>query len=112
MCDCKPDEKVNTYKNQVTIPKIDMPNHMQQYIVRDAVCLDRCLLWEIFKLWSYGITTTGCCCGHNVENGFIGVIDSDVPVMFRLGYARRYNPNHDGIQADFYPKSIDKICQE
>jgi hypothetical protein len=111
MCNCKSDLKFNTYKNQVTIPRIDMPLHMQQYVTKDAICIDRCILWELFKLWSYGITTTWCCCGHNVENGVIGVISDNVPIMFRLGYARSFNPHHNGVQSDFYAKSVERIKQ-
>lgn len=115
MCNCKPDQQVGTFRNVVTIPKIDMPSHMQNYLeTKDAISIDRCILWEVLRLWNYGITTTWSCCGHNTENGMIGVIDEDVPKMFILGYQRKFNPFRAAgcVQADFYAKSVERVKED
>jgi len=67
---------------------------------REKTCVDRCLLYEIPLLWAHGITTTGSCCGHNKQQGYIGVTEEDVPKMEWLGYVLC-----DGRSVDFVPKS-------
>lgn len=69
----------------------------------DVICVDACLEREIKYLWSIGISTTGCCCGHNKVDGYIGVIDEDISKMKRLSY--ELIPNN-GRQDSFKPKFI------
>lgn len=54
---------------------------------KDSVCVDKCIANEIEGLWKQGIKTTGCCCGHGKELGFIQVKDKESIVkMKQLGY--------------------------
>lgn len=50
------------------------------------IIVDKCLAEEIKQLWSLGIHTMGCCCGHNKEEGFIQVERTDFQKMLDLGY--------------------------
>ena len=51
------------------------------------VCVDPCLASEVEGLWAQGIATTGCCCGHNIDDlrPYIGVRDKFIPKMKELG---------------------------
>ncbi len=69
--------------------------------------VDACMVDEIQYLWSQGIRTTGCCCGHNWMYGYIGVHFEDIPKMKALGYKpqRNYSRGMDCIDEDsFFPK--------
>lgn len=54
-----------------------------------TVCIDSCIIDAIEQLWDRGIETTGCCCGHNNERGWVQVDPGDYPAMFELGYDQR-----------------------
>lgn len=86
-CNCKSVE-VGSYDNQVEIK--DLPPHMALYKNKEgganSICIDKCIDEEVKYLWSLGITTTGCCCGHNKVNPYIGVLDEDFLRMKELGY--------------------------
>ena len=85
LCDCV-NVAVGSYGNQVMVPR---PIHMRgrkEGTESDIICIDTCLANEIMYLWKMGVTTTGCCCGHKKFEGYIGVIDSDGPLMETLGY--------------------------
>ena len=64
-----------------------------------SICLHRCLEAEIRALWRKGVVTTGCCCGHGVKDGYIGVSDSSIETMRALGY-RQFTDT----KRTFYPK--------
>ena len=53
---------------------------------KNAIQVDICLANEIKDLWDKGIRTTGCCCGHGLELGFIQVTDECISKMEELGY--------------------------
>ncbi|MFT7914870.1 hypothetical protein ACMYLJ_23320, partial [Salmonella enterica subsp. enterica serovar Enteritidis] len=74
---------------------------------RKTVCIDKCLEKEIIYLWSNGIRTTGCCCGHNNVLSYIGVVKEDVPLMKKLGYKKRVNPLYPEKYLWFIPKGSD-----
>lgn len=106
MCDCH-NVAIGSYKNQVCV---NIPPHMEdlrRYRLKNGLtptlCIDRCLLAEIQCLWNLGVVTTGCCCGHNVFGGYIGVSREDIPRMKRLGYRVRHNHCRPG-EDSFYPK--------
>jgi hypothetical protein len=104
MCKCINIE-AGTYENQVELPR---PDHMigQTYgSASDTICVDSCLSGEIQLLWELGISTTGCCCGHNYLPPFIGVIDEDIPKMKELGYAVQPNKTDITREDGFKPKS-------
>ena len=80
-----------------------------------SVCIDKCLLPEILKLWEAGIKTTGCCCGHGKkESAYIGVNSEHIEKMKQMGYTVAFNPNRPNDKDSFIPKtefeygSIDK----
>jgi len=105
MCKCINIE-IGSYDNQVEV--MPLP-HMSAYKAKvggaDTICLDRCIAEEIKYLWSLGITTTGCCCGHNKEIGYIGVIEKDIRKMKRLGYRVILNPIRPNDEDSFIPNS-------
>ena len=51
---------------------------------KNEVKVDECLSNEIEELWSQGIKTTGCCCGHGYMLGFIEVTDDCIEEMEKL----------------------------
>ena len=89
MCNCD-NISVGSYDNQV---ELDPPPHMTPLrnclweIKRfQKVCVDKCISEEILNLWECGITTIGCCCGHNREPAYIQVIENDKSKMISMGY--------------------------
>jgi hypothetical protein len=71
----------------------------------NGYCLDRCIAEEVMALWTLGITTTGCCCGHGKVPPYIGVIDEDIGRMKGMGYVVKpnHNPGRESDQDSFYP---------
>lgn len=99
MCNCENIE-VGSYDNQV---ELIPPKHMADYKAlyqpgtAPTICVDTCIADEVLDLWAKGITTTGCCCGHNKVQPYIGVVSEDSIKM--TGY-EEIKPDH------FKPKSI------
>lgn len=94
MCTCINIE-VGSHANSVAIP---IPLHMESYRqarlkegLSDTVGIDCCIVDEIKYLWSLGIVTYGCCCGHNKNESFVNVSEKDIQMMICLGYEM----NHD-----------------
>ena len=111
MCDCKiKDLSQNLGTKQMK--RLKLPTFMSQYfllrkgLVKEYLWADKCLADEIKYLWSKGITTTGCCCGHNFGCPYIGVTDSSSDKMRKLGYKVQYNPFDPYYDNEFYPKSV------
>ena len=86
---------MGSYNNQITLK---MPDGQ-------LMGIDKCIAKEIQHLWSYGITTTGCCCGHNTQEGYIGVIDKDIEFMKKSGYKVHFNNSRLSAEDSFIPKS-------
>lgn len=99
MCDCKEHIVPQEYGNEVIV----LPPFTKRF-----TCIDKCLLDEISLLWSQGIETTGCCCGHNkwTDMAFIGVKDEYIDQMKELGYAVMFNQCRPDADDTFKPKSI------
>lgn len=79
---------------------------------KESVPVDTCISDEIEILWSKGIKTTGCCCGHGLNLGFIQVTDDCISEMEKLGYEHYiYNNEFGGINRKdaFVPKSYGHI---
>lgn len=70
------------------------------------VCIDKCLLPEILKLWEMGIKTTGCCCGHGKDKPFISIDFDDIQKMKDLGYEVFHNECRPDDEDSFVPKTI------
>lgn len=90
--------EMGSYGNQIWV---HAPDHMPK---ENGYCLDRCVAEEVMQLWMKGITTTGCCCGHQTEHAYIGVIDPDIPKMKEMGYKVAPNKSRPGAEDSFYPQ--------
>lgn len=100
MCKGGDDVKIGNYKNQVTV-------NYPYGVTRKKVCIDRCIVDEVRKLWSMGIKTNGSCCGHNVPGmSYLGVYDEDIERMIELGYKIRENNVRIGARDSFIPMTI------
>lgn len=79
-CNCPPEAQIGNYRNQVELPT---PDHMLAIgslgclEFRPTTCIDRCIAEVVVALWGKGVITTGCCCGHNQGDGFIGIWEPD-----------------------------------
>jgi hypothetical protein len=90
-CYCDKSVRIGDLTNQITLPT---PKHIG-YKTKPTICIDKCMLEEIKKVWSYGVRTSGCCCGHNQKKPYIGVLDDKSAVIMRLlGYKQM--PEMDG----------------
>lgn len=79
---------------------------------KDVVQVDICIADEITKLWNKEIRTTGCCCGHGSELGFIQVTDECISKMEELGYEHYiYDEEFGGAKRRdaFIPKTYGHI---
>jgi len=113
MCNCKniTPQSAECYAQQIVV---DIPDHMGEYKQRrleaglsSTICIDPCIIEEIQALWRLGITTFGCCCGHNLSNPMVNVSDQDIERMLELGYLQEH---HDPSRKDtFRLKSVDQI---
>lgn len=67
MCDCisynRPDLCPRDGRPEVVLPT---PPHIDDR--PNGICVDACIADAIQMLWSHGISTGGCCCGHNRAN--------------------------------------------
>ncbi len=114
ICNCTGKEKIGEYETCVFIPRYpDMEptiSCMEKEYLRannwEGISIDSCLVDEIKELWSKGIRTTGCCCGHNQIAPYIGVVDEDIPKMKEMGYKVAPNPCRPRSEDSFYPKSL------
>ena len=103
MCDCKiKDLSQNLGTKQMK--RLKLPSLMSKHLT--YIWVDKCLADEIKYLWSKGITTTGCCCGHNFKCPYIGVTDTSSDKMKELGYKVQYNPFDPYYDNEFYPNSV------
>lgn len=81
-------------------------------IYKKEVQVDECLADEIKELWSKGIKTCGCCCGHGFALGFIEVTYDCIKDMENMGYVHYIYPiNCGGTERKdaFIPKSYGHI---
>lgn len=92
-----------TYANTI---HVHAPAHMPK---DNGYILDRCIAEEVMILWILGITTTGCCCGHQIQDGYIGVIDDDIPRMKQWGYTVHPNSVRPGAEDSFNPMGKDHV---
>ncbi len=97
-------------KNKLKIPdNITIRYNNPERKEREFVYIDKCLVDEVKGLWKLGIITTGCCCGHNIREGYIGVSDKDIPTMKKLGYEVVYNPFRPKSEDSFKPKYTQQL---
>jgi len=110
-CQCDPDKvEYQEYQRTITVvipESVEIRRNAPDRELRENVCIDVCLVSEIFELWRLGIATTGCCCGHNKGGiAYIGVEEEFIPKMKELGYKVHINPNDTTREDSFYPKSL------
>ena len=55
-----------------------------------TVAVDTCIIDEIKHLWSLGIVTLGCCCGHNKIQSMVNVADRNIQQMLDMGYVQNH----------------------
>lgn len=82
---------------------------------KNEIIVDECLAEEIQYLWSQGIKTTGCCCGHGCDLGFIQVDSDSIKKMKELGYQHYLyiDKINDGTRLDaFIPKTTEHKTTE
>ena len=104
MCNCI-NVEIGSYSNQEIVER---PSFLKGVNLNesDKIGIDKCLLEEIKYLWSQEIRTTGCCCGHNKVQPYIGVIQVDIQKMIDLGYKVKKNSMYPKSRSSFYPKSV------
>lgn len=105
MCSCV-NVTIGGYENQTELPRPDHMKGRKEGSESDTICIDTCIVQEIKDLWAKGIRTTGCCCGHNIHIGFVGVIQEDIPKMLELGYVPQFNPMRPGGNDQFTLKTV------
>jgi len=100
-CTCK-NVGMGEHTNALFVPPPDYFNS-----AKAGYWIDKCIFHEVMILWSIGVVTTGCCCGHNKpsEPGrpYIGVENQFIPFMKDLGYAVHYNHSRPGDEDSFTP---------
>lgn len=103
-CDCV-NVEFGSYDNQIELPR---PPHMPSERGVNTICIDKCLKSEMLHLWSLGIITTGCCCGHNKgsEYPYIGVDERHINRMKAMGYIVQPNNLYPEREDSFIPKSV------
>ena len=104
MCNCV-NVKMGSYDNQVELLRPKCMIGRTEGTTSNTICIDKCIAEEIKYLWSLGIRTTGCCCGHNKQEGYIGVIGKDMEIMKKGGYKVAINENDLSDEKNFIPKS-------
>ena len=104
MCNCV-NVKIGSYDNQIMVDRPKCMMGRTEGSSNDKICLDKCIAEEVQYLWSCGIRTTGCCCGHNIQEGYIGVIEKDIEFMKKSGYKVRFNKQNLSDEKNFVPKS-------
>lgn len=110
MCKCV-DIEIGSYDRQtvLVVPKsLDIRMNAPGRAKRSTVAVDTCLLQEVAELWHLGIITTGCCCGHNKLDGYIGVESEFIPKMKELGYKVAPNHLYPEREDSFIPKSTNR----
>lgn len=86
-CACSGVE-IGEYGNQV---ELKTPDHMIALVsigalsFRETTCVDRCIADSVQALWAMGVVTTGCCCGHNQGDGYIGLWETDAQQHLQPG---------------------------
>ena len=110
-CTCKnitPQSK-EAFKQQIVIKVpdyLDIKMNAPGVEKKEYVAIDPCIAAEIIELWRMGIVTTGCCCGHNMMEPYIGVREDFISKMKRLEYEIQFNSSRPGDEDNFKPKSI------
>lgn len=90
---------LNCFKCKLIPPTNFIAFNNQNNQFKEEIWVDACVAEEISFLWNNGIRTTGCCCGHGIEEGTICVVKED---RWRMIEELGYKEKEQGI---FYAKS-------
>jgi hypothetical protein len=78
--------------------ELEISDHMKTYRQNrldkgytSTICVDPCIVDEIKYLWSKGIITYGCCCGHNKLQPMVNVDEKNIQKMLDMGYKIQFN---------------------
>lgn len=109
MCNCKniAPQSQECYDQMVVLEvpdNVDIRYNNPDREKKTHVSIDPCLVEEIKFLWSKGVVTTGCCCGHNSHPPYIGVTEEFIPVMKSMGYKVSFNKCRPKDEDSFTPK--------
>jgi len=76
-CSCAPSVECGSYDNQVELqtPEFMRGKTIGCFEIRDITCVDACLVEVVQALWGLKVFTTGCCCGHNKQDGYVGILE-------------------------------------
>ena len=96
---------MGSYDNQIELQRPKCMIGRTEGTHSNTICIDKCIAEEIQYLWTIGIRTTGCCCGHNIQEGYIGVIEKDIEFMKKSGYRVQFNKQDLSDEKNFIPKS-------
>lgn len=102
----------NCEKEILYPPKKFIPYNSTPGEYKESIRVDKCIAKEIEHLWSLGVVTLGCCCGHGRHLGFINVDEKSVPLMKELGYEHYiFEEEFGGTERkdSFIPKSYGHI---
>lgn len=86
-----------------TNPGIPVP--APSWCSKEWISIDIDILHEILYLWKLGIRTTGCCSGHGIQKGYIGVWEEDIDKMLEMGYEIAPNSTDKTRRDSFFPKN-------
>ncbi|AZV01954.1 hypothetical protein [Aeromonas phage Akh-2] len=78
MCECKSYNKDIGSVDEVILESPDL----WLSDGRDTICVDACIASVISGLWSSGLPTLNCCCGHNLENPSLVIPASENPESY------------------------------
>ena len=79
-CVTQTDEVVLETPEFITWNCWDEPTH------KTTVFVDPCLVEPIKELWSHGVITRGCCCGHGKATRNVLVDPKSISLMIELGH--------------------------
>src|SRR5687767_1775774 len=57
---------------------------------RECISMDACIVPALEALWSVGVLTIGCCCGHGSGRGVISVLTEEYATALSPEDAARY----------------------
>ena len=108
-CNCEnitPQSK-ECYSQMITV---EIPEHMKEYRnnrvkagLSSKISIDPCIYDEICELWKLGIITYGSCCGHNKQESFVNVDESNISKMLEMNYVQNH---HDKTRKDTFKLKI------
>ena len=75
MCNC---HSYNADTGSAAETILHKPEYLFGSTSRSEVSIDACIVDVIKHLWNNGITTHGCCCGHNKNKPSVIIQDSCV----------------------------------